>query len=311
MINCKWLCPYCDEEYRSSLFTKHLFSKHFTQMFDPETTYGEKNIKLFTIDRKEAKPLCLYFPDGHKNPLIDICLGCMTGCAKRKSAEKHFEKPMKHNVLHLEKYNELKERILKAKEGKATPLGSNNSIVESATPPEDYDYTDVQKLIYRLIWAKYEAKKEARLMERYRESLQEHFESNRTLTQEEFEDYEPMGVSDVFLEEVPTIYKLPFPCDLETLIEKFEDDEDRKIHKLELRDPNKIPKSKKKPQEKKVLPPPAPKPAEPTPPPEPVQEPAPEPKPTPQPLASVLYQSYKPPPVAPSLPTIIQKTKRN
>ena len=304
MKNPKWLCPYCDTEYRSTLFVKHLFNNHFKELFDPETAYGKKNIFTFTVERKEARPLFLNHPND-KCPDIALCLGCMTGCAKQGSALKHFEKPLSHSRLHLDKFNELREKVLAIKEGKTTPSEANTTVVEQTPTPQLDDYTGVQKLIWRLMKESFIRERVSRLNEKLEEYLEEKFEDG-TLDREEFEDREEVDEPYIAEPSWALYGDLPFPKDPETLIRKFEKakDQDLWLGRID-------PSAKRKQtvvKEKKVVPPPAPEPKEPAP--EPVPEPAPEPKPTPQPLASPLDQSYKPPPVTPSLPTIIKITKR-
>lgn len=306
----KWLCPYCDTEYRSTLFVKHLFSKHFNQLFDPETEWGKKNLFTYSVPRKNCIPLSIELPSERKCPDFEICLGCMTGCSKHGSILKHFEKPLNHSERHLAKAEEIRLKVEEIKTGKRTPSVPVNSIVVPEAEVPTTDSTGVQKLLWTLIKKLYSAEARGNRQERHLEAIQEHYESRETMDKEEFEDYEPMGEMNVFLHEPAWgLYDLPFPKDITHLIHKFEKGEyvDTWLDRL---DPSKI-RDQKKPQQKKVVAKPEPKPEPPKPEQSKPDPPKPEPpKQSPPPLASSYYQALRPAPVAPALPSIIQTTKR-
>jgi hypothetical protein len=87
MPNPKKDCPFCEKTLTDSIWLKHILRQHPTQLLDPLTPHGKKNLAWVKRATYEGQMPVMYFPKGAER---FVCLHCETAVNKRYHIEKHF-----------------------------------------------------------------------------------------------------------------------------------------------------------------------------------------------------------------------------
>jgi hypothetical protein len=120
MPNPKKDCPFCDKTLTDSIWFKHILSKHSSQLLDPLTPHGKKNLAWVKRATYEGQMPVMYFPKGAER---FVCLHCETAVNKRYHIEKHFPACKEGHTA-----------ACVALAAKATPLTVVATLTESASP---------------------------------------------------------------------------------------------------------------------------------------------------------------------------------
>lgn len=87
-VNPTFDCPFCKKSVVYHFFLKHMLAQHFSDLFNPSTDYGTKNIAMLQVDKQREQTVPkIHLPN---NESKYICLGCSVSINRLPSAQKHF-----------------------------------------------------------------------------------------------------------------------------------------------------------------------------------------------------------------------------
>ena len=217
-------CSFCQKSFSSHHLHRHIVKTHTELLltFNSAKTYDDRNIKRFDPEKypkKRSECVNLNLPEGE---MFYYCFGCETGIKKKKFADKHKDCMTRHG----ERMQEVWEQWKHLLDGSAAPEKS------SGNQEANFDFSGIQRLIWSLIKQDYVSRSQINVSERHLEAIQEAIQEGREMTEEEFNDLEPVGSMGVHLKEIPWgLYgkNIPFDKDLPSLIKKYEKPEMQEV----------------------------------------------------------------------------------
>ena len=211
-------CPYCDKKIVSYYLYHHIVHQHTEQLlsYGSQTSYDSRNIRLFDPEtpKRREKCLCLALPEGED---FYYCFGCDKGMKKYGFAQRHKSCMAKHAEgmqTIWEKYKHLMD-------------GSAPANPQRPDAPPSFDTSLLEKLLWNFVKQDYAFKAQLDVAERHLEAIRE----SGKLTDEEFDDLEPMGAEGVKLKSIAWSLYRGIPCekDMKEWIKKYEKPEQQEM----------------------------------------------------------------------------------
>jgi len=218
-------CPYCDKKIVSYYLQTHIVSQHTEQLlnYNPLSQSDQRNIVRLNPEKYPknlTQPFFFHMPKDTDS--FHYCFGCKRGMKKQAMANLHYKKKSCLND-HAENLQEFWNNIKHILDGSAP----SNPIRTDDTTQPSFDTTQLEKLLWNFVKQDYSYQAQLDIANRHLEAI----ERSGHLTEEEFNDLEPMGAEGCKIKKMPwTLYpKVPCEKDIAVWIKKFEKPEHQEM----------------------------------------------------------------------------------